>query len=162
MVDVGPSLPYFTNMKYNKNFYNYIKPTLEKLQEIIGDEFVVFGSAPLYLLEVVEFSGSINDLDISIKNEQNIPGDAERVTFQKDQDKYFYKIKINDFQIDLAPAWKGHEKQFETIFKNPVVVDGFKFANLDVVENWKKEMVKKYHRQKDADYLEKIQEYRRR
>ena len=97
-----------------------------------------------------------------IKNEQNIPGDAERVTFQKDQDKYFYKIKINDFQIDLAPAWKGHEKQFETIFKNPVVVDGFKFANLDVVENWKKEMVKKYHRQKDADYLEKIQEYRRR
>jgi len=45
---------YYTKMKYNKNFYNYIKPTLEKLQEIIGDEFVVFGLVPLYLLEIAQ------------------------------------------------------------------------------------------------------------
>jgi len=149
-------------MELNDDFFEYIKTVLIKLREVIGEDFVVFGSAPLYLLGVVDFNGEINDLDISIKNENSIPKNAKRVTFHKNQKKYFYKIEIEGFQIDLAPAWEGQEDQFNKIFQNPIVVNDFKFANLDVVEGWKKEMVKKFNRQKDIAYLKKIEEYRNR
>ncbi len=68
-------------MKINQEFFNYIKPYLIKFREKIGDDFVVFGSAPLYLLGVVKFDGEINDLDISVKDLLKITNDFEEVTF---------------------------------------------------------------------------------
>lgn len=143
-------------MKINQEFFDYIKPYLLKIQEKIGDDFVVFGSAPLYLLGIVEFAGKINDLDISVKNSQDIPHDAEVVTFQKDQNQKFYKIRVDNMEIDMASAWTGQEHFFDKIHSNPIVVEGFKFANLEVVREWKEEMVKKYNRAKDQEYLDKI------
>lgn len=146
-------------MEINKKFFNYIKPLLIKLQEKIGDDFVVFGSAPLYLLGVVKFDGKINDLDISIKNNKNIPEDAQIVTFHKDQNQKFYKIMIDDMEVDMASLWSGQEYFFNKIHTNPIIIEGFKFANLEVVKEWKMEMVKKYNRLKDKEYLEKIEDF---
>ena len=147
-------------MKINQEFFNYIKPYLIKLQERIGDDFIIFGSAPLYLLGVVGFRGKINDLDISIKDLSGIRGDFEEVTFQGDKNQKIFKIIIDDMEIDLASAWPGQEEFFKKIFTNPIVVDGFTLANLDVVEEWKNEMFMRYNRGKDKDYLEMIQKYR--
>lgn len=147
-------------MDINQNFYNYIKPYLIKLKNKIGNDFVVFGSAPLYLLGVVDFDGCINDLDISLKNLDNVPKEAVAVTFHKDKNQIFYKIIIDDIEVDMASLWPGCEYFFDKIHANPIIVDGFKFANLEVVEEWKKEMVKKYGRQKDKDYLIKIRKFK--
>jgi hypothetical protein len=147
-------------MNINQDFFNYIEPYLIKLREKIGDDFTVFGSAPLYLLGVVEFNGKINDLDINIKDSAIIPSEAQEVTFHKNQDQKFYKIFIDDFEIDIGISWPGYGDFMEKIRSNPVVINGFKFANLDIVEEWKKEMVKRYDRQKDKDYLKKIAEFR--
>ena len=147
-------------MNINQDFFNYIEPYLIKLRAKIGDNFVVFGSAPLYLFDVVEFKGKINDLDVSIKDVASIPATAETVTFHKNQNQKFYKIIIDDIEIDIASLWPGCEYFFNEIHDNPIIINGFKFANLDIVEEWKREMVKRYDRQKDKDYLQKIQDFR--
>lgn len=146
-------------MKISQEFFNYIRPYLVKIQTIIGGDFVVFGSAPLYLLGVVKFDGIINDFDISIKNSQDIPKDAQIVTFHKDQNQKFYKIMIDDMEVDMASLWPGQEHFFNKIHTNPIIIEGFKFANLEVVKEWKREMVKKYNRLKDKEYLEKIEDF---
>jgi len=147
-------------MKINNDFYNYIKPYLVKLQEKVGD-FVVFGSAPLYLLGIVKFTGKINDLDVNLFNESQVPIDAQPVTFHKDENQKLFKIIIDDLEVDMGISWPGYGDFLERIRSNPIIIDGFKFANLDVVEEWKKEMVKRYDRQKDKDYLVKIEEYKK-
>jgi len=146
-------------MEINQEFYDYIKPYLVKIQAKIGGDFVIFGSAPLYLLGVVKFDGKINDLDISVKNSEDIPKDAQIVTFHKDQNQKFYKIVIDDIEVDMASLWPGQEYFFNKIHTNPVVIEEFKFANLEVVKEWKREMVKKYNRLKDKEYLEKIENF---
>jgi len=146
-------------MNINQEFYNYIKPYLIKLKERV-DDFIVFGSAPLYLLGVVEFSGKINDLDIYLFDESQVPADAQIVTFHKDQNQKLFKIFIDDMEVDMGVSWPSYGDFLERIRSNPIVIDGFKFANLDVVEEWKQEMVKRYDRQKDKDYLVKINDYR--
>ncbi len=62
-------------------------------------------------------------------------------------------------EIDIASVWLGQEDSFRKIFINPIIVDGFKFANLEIVEEWKNEMVIKYNRKKDENYLKKIKQY---
>lgn len=146
-------------MKINQEFFNYIRPYLVKIQAIIGNDFVVFGSAPLYLLGIVEFDGKINDLDISIKNSEDIPQEAQIVTFHKDQNQKFYKIMIGDMEIDMASLWLGQENFFNKIHTAPIVIEGYKFANLEVVKEWKQEMVKRYNRLKDKDYLKEIEHF---
>lgn len=146
-------------MKISQDFFNYIKPYLIKIQAIIGNDFVVFGSAPLYLLGVLKFDGKIHDLDISIKNSEDVPKDAQIVTFHKDHNQIFYKIMIDDMQIDIASLWPGQEYFFNKIHTAPIVIEEFKFANLEVVKEWKQDMVKKYNRLKDKEYLEKINDF---
>lgn len=148
-------------MKINHQFYNYLKPYLLKLQEKVGEDFVVFGSAPLYLLGVVPFSGNINDLDVNLKNESQIPADAVAVTFHKNVEQKLYKIVIDDLEIDMGVNWPGYGDFFSRISHDPIVIDGFKFANLDMVEEWKSEMVSMHDRQKYKDYLEAIHKYKK-
>ncbi len=121
---------------------------------------MVFGSAPLYLLGVVDFKKGFNDLDISIRDIANIPSSAQVVAFHNNPAQKFYKIKIDGMNIDIASSWPGYEEFFEKIFTQPIILEGFKFANLDIVEEFKNEMVKKYNRQKNKDYLEKIKQFR--
>ncbi len=147
-------------MNINQDFFNYLKPYLIKLREKIGDNFVVFGSAPLCLLGVVEFNGKINDLDINVYDKSVIPAEAQEVTFHKNQDQKLYKIIIDDLEVDIGISWPGYGDFIDRIRSNPIIVDGFKFANLDIVEEWKREMVKRYDRQKDKDYLIKIEAFR--
>lgn len=146
----------------NRDFYNYLKPYLLKLSELIGDDWVVFGSAPLYLLGVVEFTGKVNDLDVNLRDVSRIPPNAQVVTFQGNSDQKFHKIFIDEMEVDIGTAWPGFGEYMEKIYADPIVVDGFKFANLDIVEQWKEEMVRRYDRKKDKDYLKKIKEYRER
>jgi len=146
-------------MKINQEFFNYIRPYLVKIRTKIGEDFVVFGSAPLYLLGIVEFDGKINDLDVSVKNSEDISNDAQIVTFHKDQNQKFYKIMIDDIVVDMASLWPGQEYFFSKIHANPIIVEEFKFANLEVVKEWKMEMVKKYNRLKDKEYLKEIDDF---
>ena len=147
-------------MPLNQSFLDFIKPYLTKIRDKVGDDFVVFGSAPLYLLGVVEFKDKINDLDISLRNPASVPADAAAVTFHKDQNQKFYKMIIDGLEVDMASLWPGQEYFFNKIHDTAFSVDGFKFASLDVVEEWKQEMIRKYDRQKDKDYLRQIQEFR--
>lgn len=148
-------------MNINTEFYNYIKPYLIKLREKLGDDFVVFGSAPLYLLGVVDFSGQIHDLDINLLDTSLVPPEAKLVSFHKNLEQKFYKIMIDDLEIDIGLYWPGYGDLMDRIRLNPIVIEGFKFANLDIVEDWKKEMVKRYNRDKDKDYLLKIAQFRK-
>ncbi|MCK5332293.1 hypothetical protein KAJ41_00320 [Candidatus Parcubacteria bacterium] len=146
-------------MNINQEFYDYIKPVLVELRKKIGNNFVVFGSAPLYLLGVVKFNGKINDLDVFSSDISIIPDEAKEVIFHGNQNQKLYKVVIDNMEVDIGFAWPGYGNIFEKIYKNPVVIDDFKFANLDAVTKWKKMMVEKYNRQKDQDYLQKIEEY---
>lgn len=126
----------------------------------MGNNFVVFGSAPLYLYGVVEFTGRINDLDVFVEDLAIIPSDAEVVTFHKNLDQKLYKITVNDLEVDIGSHWPGYEDFLSGMKTDFVIVEGFKFASLDIVEGWKTEMVKRYDRQKDKDYLAKIKAFR--
>jgi hypothetical protein len=142
----------------NEEFFKTIEPILIKLRDKIGDDFIVFGSALLYLLGVVEFDGAINDLDITVRDVSIIPDEAAEITFHKEQK--LYQLKIDGIKVDIGTLWPGFEKYFKKIFEDPILYKGFKFANIDIVEDWKIEMVRLYDRQKDKEYLKKIKDYR--
>ncbi len=147
-------------MEINYKFFNKILPVLIQLKEKIGDDFVVFGSAPLYLMGIVDFDKSINDLDIAVLDKSVIPKEAKEVTFQGNSEQKLYKITIDDIEVDMGACWKGQEDYFYKLFEDTIEVEGFKFANLDILEEWKIKMVEKYNREKDKVYLEKIREYK--
>ena len=147
-------------MKINKTFFNEIEPILIQIKEKIGNDFVVFGSAPLYLLGVVDYNKKINDLDIAVKDKGIIPKEAKESTFQKDPDQKLYKIIINNMEIDIGTCWKGQEDYFYKLFEDPIEINGFKFVNLKITEEWKKVMVDKYDREKDKIHVEKIKNYK--
>jgi len=149
-------------MNINQDFLNYIRPYLIKLRDKIGGDFIVFGSAPLYLLGVVDFTGKINDLDVNVFDRAVIPGEAREVTFHKNSEQKLYKIFIDDLEVDIGVSWPGYGDFIDRIRSNPIIVEDFKFANLDIVEAWKREMVKRYDRPKDRDYLHKIEIFRQR
>ncbi len=147
-------------MTINQKFLGRVEQVLGELKEKLKSDFVVFGSAPLYLLGVLEFKEDFNDLDIAIRDLSFVPKDAKQVCFRGDPNQKLYKIKIKDIFVDIGSAWPGQEEIFEKIFTNPIVVKGFKFANLDVCEEWKESIVKKYGREKDKIHLQKIKEYK--
>ena len=148
-------------MNINQKFFNSIRPVLDELERKIGDEFVVFGSAPLYLLGILSFNNldELNDLDIAVKDTSRIPKDARQVTFHGNPDQKLYKITINGVEVDIGGVWPGQENYFYKLFENPIVIEGFKFANLDICKEWKERMIRQYDRQKDKEYLTKINEY---
>lgn len=125
-------------------------------------DFVIFGSSPLYLLDVLEFTNDtkINDLDIAVRKQSQIPKEAKVVYFHNDPEQKLHKLSISGINIDIGSAWPGQEKYFKKIFKNPTIVNNFKFANLDICQEWKELMVEKYNRDKDKYYLEKIKSFR--
>ena len=148
-------------MIINQDFFNKIEPTLGRLKEKIGDDFVIFGSGPLYLMAVLEFGENtvLNDLDIAIRDLLVVPQDAQKVLFRNDPNQKLYKINVNGINVDIGAAWPGQEEIFEKIFTDPLVIDGYKFANLDVCLKWRELIVKKYKREKDIIYLQKIKEF---
>ncbi len=148
-------------MNLNKKFLKYVEPALTQLQKRIGSDFVVFGSAPLYLLSVIDFNKTINDLDIAVKDESLIPKEAEKILFHNNPNQKIYKIKIDNINIDMGSCWKGQEDFFYKLFENPIKVGDFKFANLEVTEEWKKKMIERYNKEKDKIYLDKIRAYRK-
>ncbi len=149
-------------MEINQKFFRRIEPVLEELREKLKTDFVVFGSGPLYLFGILEFNDQsvLNDLDIAIKEESVVPKEAQTVYFRKDPNQKLFKINIQDVNVDMGAAWPGQEEIFEKIFKDPVVIKGFNFANLDICQEWRELIVKKYGREKDIIYLKKIKEYK--
>ncbi|MDD5738721.1 MAG: hypothetical protein PHY72_02215 [Candidatus Pacebacteria bacterium] len=150
-------------MRINQEFFNKIYPTLSELKKIIGPNFIIFGSAPLYLLGVLDFNqeSRLNDIDIAIRDEEIVAPNAQIVLFHEDPRQKLYKLSINNINVDIGGPWPGQEEYFEKIFKDPVIVDGFKFANLNICQEWKELMVGKYNREKDRYYLQKIKEFKK-
>ncbi|KKP31667.1 MAG: hypothetical protein UR22_C0020G0013 [Parcubacteria group bacterium GW2011_GWC2_32_10] len=149
-------------MYINQIFFDKIEPVLVELKNKLKTDFVLFGSAPLYLMGVLEFNKDsvLNDLDIALRDLSCISQDAKEVQFRKDPNQKLYKINIQGINVDMGSAWPGQEEIFEKIFKNPVIERGFKFANLDICLEWRELIVKKYGREKDIIYLEKIKQFR--
>jgi len=148
-------------MNINHKFFEAIKPILNELKQKIGDGFVVFGSSPLYLLGVLPFDdlGDLNDLDLALEENVRIPEEAKQVTFQGNPDQKLYKLTIDGVEVDMGKIWPGQEDYFYKLFENPILVDGFKFANLNISKEWKEKMIEKYGRQKDKEFLEKIDQF---
>lgn len=149
-------------MEINKLFFEKIKPVLVELKNKLKTDFVVFGSGPLYLLGVLDFNKDsvLNDLDIALRDLLAIPPGAQEVHFRKDLNQKLFKINIQGINVDMGSAWPGQEEIFEKIFTNPVVLEGFKFANLDICLEWRELIVKKYGREKDIIYLEKFKQFK--
>lgn len=147
-------------MDINKKFLKVVLPVLKELQQQLKGDFVVFGSAPLYLFSILEFK-ELNDLDIAVKDKAIIPSEARLVIFEDNPKQKLYKLQIGNIKVDIGPAWPGRENIFNRIFQNPVVIDDIKFANLDAVQEWKKLMIKEYNRQKDKDHLKRIKTYKK-
>jgi hypothetical protein len=147
-------------MIFNRQFLNSIEPVLSRLKTIFGDDFVVFGSAPLYLLDIINSGDKhLNDLDIAVRDLRNIPDEAIKKTFQKNPDQILYQLKIDGVKIDIGTCWPGQEDFFARIFHDPIVANGYKFADLLVVKEWKEKMVKEYQREKDMEYLKRINDF---
>lgn len=150
-------------MQINRKFLGILLPILSELKEKMTCDFVVFGSAPLYLLGVLDFSKleNINDLDIAVGDDFIPSGETQEVLFHDDPRQRFYKIEIGGINIDIGPAWPGRERIYEKIFSSAFEVEGFRFASLNVVKEWKEIMVQEYGREKDQCYLEKIYEFQK-
>lgn len=147
-------------MNINQKFFGRVESVLEELKDKLGEDFVVFGSGPLYLLGVLEMKEDFNDLDIAVRDASAIIKEAKEVHFRGDPSQKLYKIKIKDIEVDIGSAWPGQEEVFKKLFENPIVVKGFKFVNLDNCQAWKEDMAKKYGREKDKLHLEKIKKYK--
>jgi GNAT superfamily N-acetyltransferase len=148
-------------MEINRVFLENILPVLMELKKKIDCDFVVFGSAPLYLFKVLDLKDveKINDLDIIVGDDFVPDDDFQVVFFHNNPEQKFYKINIQGINIDIGSAWPGREKIYGKIFQSPFKFSGFKFANLSVIREWKGLMVREYGREKDKRYLEMIQEY---
>jgi len=142
-------------MEINKEFLKIILPVLEELKNKLKGDFVVFGSTPLYLFGVLEFK-ELHDIDIAVRDESIIPSGAKLILFADNPKQRLYKFRVKDINIDIGSAWPGQEEIFNRIFQDPIIIEGIKFANLDIIREWKELMVKEYDRQKDKDHLEKI------
>ncbi len=148
-------------MEINQYFFDKIEPVLKWLKEKIGNDFVVFGSGPLYLMGVVEFgeNSALNDLDIAIKDLAVVPKEAKEVHFRGDLNQKLFKINIQGIDVDMGAVWPGQEEIFPKIFKDPFVVQDYKFANLQICLEWREYVAEKYKREKDIVYLTKIKEF---
>ncbi len=136
-------------------------PVLSELRKKIGCDFVVFGSAPLYLLGVVGYdkAAGINDLDVAV-GEDFAPGEEMReVLFHDNPMQKLYKLDIGGIPVGIGPVWPGREKIYEKIFSNAFECGGFRFASLNVIRQWKEMMAREYGREKDKAYLEKIRQF---
>jgi len=151
-------------MQINQKFWQKIEPALAQLADMIGPDFVVFGSAPLYLLEVLDFDGTsdFNDLDIAVREGFVAPAGAREVLFHNDPRQKLHKMHLGGIDIDIGSAWPGREEIYTHIFVSYYEIRGFKFASLPVVKEWKKMMVREYGREKDQSHLAKIAEFARR
>lgn len=148
-------------MEIDRKFLKVLTPALEELKAKIGADFVVFGSAPLYLYRVLEFEGpeSLHDLDITAGEGFMPSPEMERVLFHDDSDQPLYKIRLGGLDVDIGPVWPGREYLYRKIFAEAVEVDGFRFASLEMVRVWKEQMVEEYSREKDKKYLEMIDDF---
>ena len=148
-------------MEINQNYFKAIKPVLEKLKSKVEGEFVVFGSSPLYLLGILEFEGlgKIHDLDVVLDGSLKEGVEAREVHFENDPKQKLYKVNIDGLNVDIGTRWPGYEAWFGKIFRDPMVVDGFKFANLQVVLEYKEMNVRRYNRKKDREAVARIKEH---
>lgn len=151
-------------MEINQRFLEIVSPILSELREKIGCDFVVFGSAPLYLLGVVDFDKTkgINDLDVAVGEDFVPSAEMREVLFHDDPAQKLYKIDIGGINIDIGPAWPSRERIYEKTFSSAFECGGFRFASLNVVKQWKEVMVREYGREKDKVYLEKIRQFQER
>lgn len=151
-------------MQINRKVWEALSPALSELKRKINCDFVVFGSASLYLWGVLPFeiAADLNDLDIAVGDDFVPFGEMREVLFHNDPRQKLYKISTQGINIDIGAAWPGREKIYEKIFNSAVEVEGFKFAGLDVVREWKEMMIEEYGREKDRNHLARIQEYQRR
>jgi ribosomal protein S18 acetylase RimI-like enzyme len=122
-------------MQINRKFWRALSPALSELKQKINCDFVVFGSAPLYLWGVLPFekAADLNDLDIAVGDDFVPPEEMQEVLFHDDPRQKLYKISIRGVNVDIGAAWPGREKIYEKIFNSAIEVDGFKFAGLDTV-----------------------------
>lgn len=151
-------------MEINHKFLEAVSPVLSELREKLGCDFVVFGSAPLYLLGVVGFRGleDLNDLDIAVGDDFAPTEEMREVLFHDNPAQKFYKLSAGGINVDIGTVWPGREKIYEKIFSNAFEYGGFRFASLNVVRGWKEMMVREYGREKDKAYLEKIRQFQAR
>lgn len=150
-------------MEINRKFLEAITPALIELETKIGKDFVVFGSAPLYLFGVLEFDGLdvLNDLDVAAGGSFMATPDMEKVLFHDNSHQPLYKIRLGGLGIDIGPVWPGREAFYARIFRDASEAGGFRFASLETVREWKELMVKEYGRQKNRDYLERLEAFQK-
>lgn len=148
-------------METNRAYFDAIKPILDKLREKVEGDFVLFGSSTLYLLGIEKFEGldKIHDLDITLDGKVKEGTETKIVHFEHDPNKKLYKVNINGINIDIGTLWVGHERWLRKIFADPIIINGYKFANLQTVLDYKKMNVSKYDREKDRVAIAKIEEY---
>jgi hypothetical protein len=146
-------------MKINQEFFDFIEPALKSLKEKTCGDFIVFGSAVMYLLGILEFKkeGFFHDLDIMLKNQSNIPKEAALTYYQGDKNRKLYRIYLEGFEIDIGGQWPETKEFFERSFDDPLIINGYKFISLDKLQEWKEMMA----RPKDLKHVEKIKEFKK-
>ncbi|MEA2020574.1 MAG: hypothetical protein U9M98_02540 [Patescibacteria group bacterium] len=148
-------------MKINWDYFEKIKPILRKLCRKVEGDFVVFGSAPLYLFGALKFEGlgNMHDLDILLDGHVKNSAIEKTVYFENDKNQKLYKLSIDGVNIDVGTLWPGHEEWFEKVFENSQEINGYKFASLETVLEWKKRNIKKYDRKKDKEAIARIKKF---
>lgn len=148
-------------MPIDQDFVNAIKPIVTKLRNLVVGDFVLFGSAPLYLLGIRKFEGlgKMHDLDVTLDGHLKDENIAQVVYFENDPEQVLKKVTIDGFAVDLGCHWPGDDAYFNKIFDRPIISDGIKFANIDTVLEVKRNYAVKYNREKDRKAVAAIEEY---
>ena len=145
-------------MKINQNFFDYIEPVLKNIKRETKGDYMIFGSAILYLFDILEFKEEdFHDIDVMVKSESSIPKEAKLFYFQNDKDKRLFKYFIGDFEVDFGGIWPETEGFFRRALDNTIEINGYRFVSLKMLQEWK-EMI---GREKDLLHVEKIKEFRR-
>ena len=120
-----------------------------------SDDYVVFGSAPMWLHGLKDLT---HDLDILAK------GSAwEKVSTMGEKEipasGVCQVVRLFDGEIEIYNGWWPGEWDIENLISRAQIIDGVRFASLLDVLKWKKHRVKEWDREKDTEHIRLIENY---
>jgi hypothetical protein len=116
-----------------------------KKWELPADKYVIYGSGPLAVRGIRE----MNDMDVIVKD------DLYQELKEKLGEKEEGKIIIHNGEIEIYPTWNALAEDADGMIDRAEIIQGFKFATLEDIMNWKRSM----GRSKDKEDIESIKEF---
>lgn len=132
---------------------NLNSPIFKKLLslELNPEDYLVFGSTPMWLYGLKDLS---SDIDILARGEAW----SKAITLGNVETPASGKSKVVRFfgsDIEIFDGWYPGEWNIDDLISNAIIIESIRFASLDDVLKWKKA----FGREKDLEHARVIEEY---